>query len=303
MSATVRDEDTMMLCASCGTAEIDDTKLMKCACKLVKYCSVKCQRDHRPQHKKECKKRVAELRDELLFEQPEGNHFGDCPICCLPLPYDSGKFCLNPCCCKRICNGCDLANKRREYEGRLQNTCPFCREALPETDEEEIEQVKKRIEANDPLALCNMGADKYTKGEYKAAFEYWTRAAAVGDAAAHYHLSIMYDEGKGVEKEKKKQMQHSKEAAISGHPIARHNLGCWEARNDRVDRAAKHFIIAARLGDDKSLEFVKELYKAGIVSKDDFTAALRGYQAALAAAKSPQREEAAEIEKKLGGFY
>eukprot|EP00984_Skeletonema_dohrnii_P010457 scaffold4065_cov161-Skeletonema_dohrnii-CCMP3373.AAC.2 len=71
-------DDMMMCCASCGTAANDDIKLKKCtACHLVRYCSVKCQKEHRPQHKKECKKRAAELHDELLFKfkQPESNHW------------------------------------------------------------------------------------------------------------------------------------------------------------------------------------------------------------------------------------
>jgi hypothetical protein len=42
--------DTMMRCASCGKAEVDEVKLKKCACDLVKYCSVVCQKNHRPQH-------------------------------------------------------------------------------------------------------------------------------------------------------------------------------------------------------------------------------------------------------------
>ena len=64
----VFDEMMMMYCASCGTTANDDIKLKKCtACHLVRYCSVKCQKDHRPHHKKECKKRAAELHDELLF--------------------------------------------------------------------------------------------------------------------------------------------------------------------------------------------------------------------------------------------
>ena len=46
-----------MCCASCGKAEVDDVKLKKCACNLLKYCSVECQRNHRPQHKKTCKQR------------------------------------------------------------------------------------------------------------------------------------------------------------------------------------------------------------------------------------------------------
>ena len=88
------DDFLMMKCDSCGVVANgeDDVKLKKCACKLVKYCSVKCQKDHRKQHhKNECKKRVDELRDEILFKQPESTHVGDCPICCLPIPIDQSK--------------------------------------------------------------------------------------------------------------------------------------------------------------------------------------------------------------------
>ena len=62
-----------------------------------------------------------------------------------------------------------------------------------------------------------------------------------------------------------------------------------------MDRAGKHFIIAAKLGLDVSLNYVKKLHKDGDVSKEDFAAALRGYQAAIAATKSPQREVAYEF--------
>jgi hypothetical protein len=39
------------VCASCGTAAVDDVTLKKCACNLVKYCSVDCQKNHRSRHK------------------------------------------------------------------------------------------------------------------------------------------------------------------------------------------------------------------------------------------------------------
>eukprot|EP00986_Skeletonema_menzelii_P020050 scaffold29968_cov131-Skeletonema_menzelii.AAC.1 len=281
MSAAVKDGDTMLLCASCGIAGGDDIKLKKCtACHLVKYCSVKCQRDHRPKHKRECKKRAAELYDEILFKQPESSCFGDCPICCLPLSIDVKKSTLMSCCSKYICGGCDYANKKREHEGKLQEKCPFCRKAMPYTDEENIEQYMKRIEANDPVAMSQMGSERYIEGDYKSAFEYWSKAAALGNVVAHYHLSILYHNGQGVEKDEKRALHHMEEAAISGHPMARHNLAILERGNGRVDRAVKHYIIAAKLGDDRSLESVKDLYKAGQVSKEDFATALRGHQAA-----------------------
>ncbi len=290
-------ESEMMLCASCGTAAGDDIKLMKCsACHLVQYCSVKCQKDHWKQHKKECKKRAAELKDEILFKQPESTHLGDCPICCLPLSIDPQKSTVYTCCSKMICNGCILANGQRERAERLQLKCPFCREPL---HDEEInkQRIMKRVEVNDPFAMCSMGTIRCDEGDYKAALKYWTKAVALGDAHAHHQLSSLYREGEGVEKNEKKVLHHLEEAAIGGHPYARHNLGCVEEENGRMDKAVKHFIIAAKLGCDTSLDSLKDAYKAGHASKEDFATALSGYQAANEATKSPQRDKAVVYEK------
>src|SRR5210317_1607867 len=113
MSADVAADE---VCANCGKAAVDNIKLKKCACDLVKYCSVACQKNNRPQHKKTCKKRMAEIKDGKLFTQPNERHWGECPICCLPLPLDKNKSAMNSCCCKRICRGCEYANYLREWE-------------------------------------------------------------------------------------------------------------------------------------------------------------------------------------------
>jgi TPR repeat protein len=283
------------VCANCGKSAVDDTKLKICtACKLVKYCSVECQKNHRPQHKKACKKRAAEIRDDELFTQPDGNHTGECPICCLPLPSDESKSKLTSCCSKYICIGCSFANKLREFEQRLEQRCLYCREPLPTTDEEINQNHMKRIKANDPDALRQMGRKCHMEGDLERAFEYWTKAAELGNAAAHIHLSCMYGEGEGfVEKDMKKAVYHWEEAAISGHHEARWNLGILEGRKGRIDRAMKHYIIAANLGNDNALEKVKVGFAAGLfVSKEEYEAALRGHQAAVNATKSKQREEA-----------
>jgi hypothetical protein len=291
MSAVAEEERSTKIfcCASCGTAGVDDIELMDCtACYLVRYCSVKCQEDHRPDHEEECKQRAAELHDEILFKQPEGNYDGDCPICCLPLSFDTTRSTtiLMSCCGKIICDGCHYTNRR------LQPKCPFCRKDLPSTDEEWNERLLKRIEVNDPIALSQMGTERYDEEAYISAFGYWTRAAALGNVDAHYRLGSLYRDGEGVEKDEKRAVWHFEEAAIAGHPIARHNLGWLEVVNDRMDRAAKHWIIAAKLGFDVSLRNVKSAYKDGHVSKEDFAAALRGHHAAIVATKSPQRQEA-----------
>ena len=54
----------------------------------------------------------------------------------------------------------------------------------------------------------------------------------------------------------------------------------------------KHYIIAANLGCDTSLQQVKALFVDGIVSKEEYAAALRGYQTAVDATKSDGRDKA-----------
>ena len=295
----------MICCACCGIAGGDDVTLKNCtACYLVKYCSIKCQREHRPQHKRECKKRAAELKDELLFKQPESSHLGDCPICLLPLPFpksqDKVMSTMYSCCCKLVCNGCVHANTLRELQERLPPSCPFCRRRAPRSEEEGLLNAMKRVEANDPAALCNMSIYHDLKGDHATALEYWKKAAALGHAESHYQLSNAYEEGRVVGKDMKKFMYHAEQAAIGGHDVARHNLGVEELKKGKVERAAKHWIIAAKIGHDFSVEKLKELYAEGIVTKEDFTAALRGYQAAVHATKSTQRDAAEAARRGIG---
>jgi hypothetical protein len=290
MNELAATTNTALCCGSCGKAEVDDVKLKKCACLLVRYCSVDCQKNHRPLHKRACKERLAELRDDDLFKQPDECYLGDCPICCLPLPIDVSKSKQYACCSKLICKGCCYANQVREFQERTRPKCPFCRELLPGTVEE-MEQIRmKRVKTNDPAALRHMGVKRYNEGDYGGAFEYYSKAAALGDNMAHFNISVMYQLGEGVEKDEKKAVYLWEEAAIGGNPHARHNLGVYEGKNGRPKTAVKHWIIAANLGFDDSLESLKKYFTQGLVSKEDYASALRGHQAAVDATKSAQRE-------------
>jgi hypothetical protein len=252
-------------CASCGRAELDDIALKECdSCDLVKYCSDACKEEHRPEHELMCKERAAKLRDELLFRQPEGTNDGDCPICSVPLPIDKRQSSFYSCCSKMICNGCSLADDIRQLqEIRQHPKCPFCRLPLPTTQEEADKMMMKRVKSNDPAALGEMGIRNFDEGNYNGAFEYWIKAAELGDTMAHYSLSIMYRKGLGVEKDAKKEWYHLEEAAIAGHPYARYNLALNEGRKGRSDRAVKHWIIAANLGLDVAMKELKDCYKEG----------------------------------------
>ncbi len=291
-------EEADEVCASCGTAAVDDVTLKKCACNLVKYCTVDCQKNHRPKHKKACKKRLTELHDADLFTQPDSNYLGECPICCLPLSIDPSRSTLMGCCCKVICMGCDYANKMREVEQGLEERCAFCREPMPKSEEEFDKNVMERVKKNDPVAMARMGKKHYNKGDYGKALEYYTKAVELGDADAHCGLGGMYYRGNGAEKDTKKAVYHWEQGAIGGHPIARGLLAGYDMENGRFERAAKHLMINANLGYDESLKLIKELVIKGIVSKEEYAAALRGYQAVVNETKSAEREKAEEAIKR-----
>ena len=303
MSSSVEEQQADELCASCGKAAVDDVKLKICtACKLVKYCSVECQKNHRPQHKKACKKRAAEIRDDALFTQPAISHLGECPICFLPLPLDVQT--LMPCCSKSICDGCLFANVMSNITDKIKaGSCMLCREQPTWSKNDYTERVKKRAEANDPVAIRRMGGERFSEGDYDSAFEYLTKAAELGDIESHFLIGNMYHgvkhefesmhkKGEGVEKDEKKAVYYYEKAAIGGHPDARHNLAVIDQGNGNYERAVKHLVIAAKLGSDKSLDMVKAFHRYGKASKEDFEAALRGHQAAVDAMKSEQREAA-----------
>jgi len=182
-------------------------------------------------------------------------------------------------------------------EEKLERKCPFCREPTPATNEEADVKKMKRVEANDPIAICEVGKRCFHDGDYERAFGYLTKAAGLGGVDAHYNLTFLYRDGNGVEKDEKMELHHLEEAAIGGHPAARTSLANYEGRRGRDERAVRHLIIAATLGDDEAIKKLQLIFVRGIVSKDvfskeNFAAALRAYQAAVDATKSPQREEA-----------
>ncbi len=286
IAAKAEAETSGFVCDNCGIAEVDDVKLEECdGCGLVKYCSDKCREEHQELHSEECQIRVKELHDRKLFEQFQDRHHGDCPICFLPLPIDPRKSIIWTCCSNVICDGCVYAT-RKSSGGR---SCPFCRTVAGKEDSKIHRQLMKRIKANDPLAMSRMGGECHYKGDYEGAFEYYTKAAKLGDSSSNYHLGVMYGAGQGVEKDEEKTVHHWEKAAIGGHPFARYNLGCIEKGIGNTERAVKHHVIAANAGYEISMQALWGHYSAGNITKEDLEATLRSHHAALDSMKSEQR--------------
>jgi len=299
-ASTLENNINMSVCANCGKGEDDGTILKACAaCKLVKYCSRDCQIAHRPQHKKQCKRRAKELHEIELFKQPPPME--DCPICMERLPTLCTGRTFMPCCGKVLCNGCIHAFQlgiTREKD----NICPFCRTPASKSDEENIKRFEKRAAINDARAIHNLGCH-YRKAklglpqDHVKALELWHRAGELGSAGAYYNIGCAYQSGnRGVERDMEKATHYWESGAMLGHTGARYNLGVHHENNlGDLNKASKHYMIAVNDGCLDSLNRIKEFYRKGYATKDEYAKALRGYQSYLDEIKTNQRDEAVAV--------
>ena len=293
--------NTAAVCANCGKEGGGDNMNTCNKCDLVKYCNAACKKKHRHKHKKKCEKRAAELYDEKLFQEHPPRE--DCPICFLPLPFVGGQITFHSCCGKDICSGCIYAMA----ESEVAKLCAFCRTPGANSDEEEVRRNNLLMEKGNADAF-NQLAGYYFEGCYglprdmAKANELWLKAGELGCASAYFNLGNAYDNGRGVEVDEEKAKHYYKLAAMNGSVNARHNLGCVEEDAGNPQRACKHFVLAARAGYKQSLDAVKEGYKDGDVTKDEYANTLRAYQKSQYEMKSEMRDKA-EVFRALRGGY
>ena len=301
-------DDNNIACAACGKEGDGDTMNTCNKCKMVKYCNAACKKKHKSKHKKQCERRAAELHDEVLFKDPLPPD--DCPICFLPMPRTE-EILFKACCGKLICDGCCFAVMEGDYErGKKKEDiglCPFCRMPPTRSDEEEVARVKKLMEKGNANAFSAF-AGFYDGGlmglpqDYTKANELYLKAGELGCAAAYYNLGVNYKNGDGMDMDKKKAKYYYELAAINGSVDARYNLGVMEGQAGNTDRCLKHLIIAAKFGHRASLDKIKELFAAGLVTKDEYEQVLRAYHERQLEAKSDARDKAVEYRERLATF-
>ena len=302
--------DDIIVCANCGKGEGEESAgdLKSCtACKLVKYCNRDCQIAHRPQHKKACKKRAAELYEEALFNEPPPNE--ECPICMLLLPIAAEEHSFESCCGKIICMGCihamAMEEVRKGKKKEEMGMCPYCRTPETSSDEEDAKRLTKQIEKGNAMACYNL-AGRYADGirgmrqDMTKANELWLKAGDLGCADAYFNLGISYGVGNGVEADKKKAKYYYELAAMMGNVTARHNLGVFEGKAGNYQRTFKHMIIAARAGFTQSFDRVKKGFMDGHLTKEEYASALRAYHERQTEMKSDMRADAAAFRERTG---
>lgn len=210
----------------------------------------------------------------------------------LPLPLQKSKQTkYYSCCGKIVCVGCIVSAREVGINNHL---CPFCR-APGENAEGILARMSKRIEANDPEAMCEVGIKENNKGNHTRAIELWTKAADLGLCTSHFNLGIAYNRGEGVKVDLEKARYHWETSAMAGHGGARLNLGMWEMDRGNTSIGMKHCMVAAKSGYNDSLNMVKEGFVNGNVTRTDFEDTLRHHKESLQEMKSEQRNHGAAL--------
>jgi TPR repeat protein len=170
--------------------------------------------------------------------------------------------------------------------------CPFCNSDRGNiTDEEHVEQMRKRVDANDPTSIC-MLAQHYHHGtagfqqNCTKATELYSRAADLGSSKAHFALGDIYHKG-GVMKKAK---FHFEAAAMAGDVVARNKLGNMEYNSGNMKRAFKHWIIAASAGNFHAMDTLRVSFKEGFISKESINSTLTAYNNSCAEMRSEARD-------------
>jgi TPR repeat protein len=283
---------------------------------LVRYCNAECQKKHWAKHKAACKLRAAELRDEALFKDPPPKE--DCPICFLPMPLNiiccvslppatrssvpindfaiaNEELAKEPtekyysCCGKSLCKGCVHSFNQTSND---DNKCPFCNsDRAGKTDEEHVEEIMKRVEANDASSIFLLATHYYSgvgglQQDHTKAIELYARAAELGYIKAHNHLGTFYRKGGYLKKAK----FHWEAAALAGDEAARYNRGMDEYNSGNIEQAIKHWKIAASAGYYKAMHNLRILFDQGVVCRESIDSTLISYNNSCTEMRSKARD-------------
>ena len=83
----------------------------------------------------------------------------------------------------------------------------------------------RQAQSGDVAAQSDLAHEYYQQGNHAKAFEWYTKAAHQGFAAAQFYLGVMYEQGQGVRQDDQKAVEWYTKAANQGNAKAQHNLG------------------------------------------------------------------------------
>jgi TPR repeat protein len=189
------------------------------------------------------------------------------------------------CCGKTICGGC-------MHSCGQSGKCPFCNADRGKTEEEHAAEIRRRVEVNDAASIYLL-ANSYHHGtngfqqDHTKAIELYARAADLGHSKAHSQLANIYhDEGGDFKKAK----FHFEAAAMLGDEVSRYCLGSIEGNFGNMERAVKHWTIAASAGYYIAMNELILSFEQGLVSRESIDSTLTAYNNSCSEMRSEARD-------------
>jgi TPR repeat protein len=195
-----------------------------------------------------------------------------CCICLDEVSTDVTKLMRYTCCGKTCCLGCHKNVMKSTMPDDLKYRCHQCRKPNPETDKEQIEQLREWVDKGEAWAQ-HMMAGWYRDGKYGLKQSYamaamlFEKAVAQGEPTAMYNLALMYRDGHGVAQSFEKAAELYAMAVEQGLAGAIYNLGIMYQHGRGVaqsfEKSAELFTMAAEQGDLKAMFNLGCMYRDG----------------------------------------
>jgi hypothetical protein len=152
------------------------------------------------------------------------------------------------------------------------------------------------VVANVAVAIYVLGSyslSYYFRGErgvqrdHTKAVELYTSSAELG--CSHNNLAGVYHEPGG--KKKKDNFHYNyKVAAMAGDEAPRYQIGAHEFVSNKIDRAMKHWTIAASAGEHKAMHELITIFRFGRISRESIDLTLTSYNNSCAKMRSEARD-------------
>jgi TPR repeat protein len=200
----------------------------------------------------------------------------------------------------------ELAAKRGQKP--VSPTCAFCRTAVPESNEEIFAQLRKRVELNDPNALCQMAlcygnGDQGLPLDQAKCIGLLRQSADLGFPTAQYHLGNFHKFGDmGIEQNREEALKYLKEAAEGGIVFAMHNLGCDYSSNGDLVAAMRYWRSSASGGYRRSMYNLIADFGLGLLHHCDLAESLRAFYRSRDEMKSEGRDQYIAHLKRTGEY-
>lgn len=177
-------------------------------------------------------------------------------------------------------------------------------------------ELQKKADAGDAQAMAELAGmlmaigrivgEKSEAGFYEKSIALAQAAEQENVPAAQYVLALAYENGRGVEKNTKKAMEHYERGAQLGSAECQHNLGCCYLDGDPVpedkERGFELCMEAAKQGCGPAMKTVGRCYQFGNGVQQSMKHAVYWYEKALERIQDPELAQKVAVFKTLPDY-